>query len=306
MTDEDILKPGDEIRVIAPSYYEEPEDEPRNKLSIQHLEGLGFKVTFGKHLDENYHLGTATADHRVADLHDAISDKNVKLIMAYSGGWSANELLPKINWDLLKANPKPLIGYSDITVLLNAIYAKTGQVGYLGPDFGFFGKTKSLQYTVESFKEVFMQAHPVELKPSQTWKVLQNGDAEGVLLGGNLNTFHLLQGTEYQPQFDKPFILAVEDDDESGKLTARYFSRRVESILQLPNVRQNLRGVIIGRFLPASEFSTSDLAEVIKSKQLGDTPVMAEVDFGHNTPMLVLPIGGTVRMSTSDSTLTIV
>jgi len=69
-----LLKPGDEIRVIAPSFYKEPGDEPRNKLSMQHLEGLGFKVTFSKHVDEQYHLGTATVEHRIADLHDAISD----------------------------------------------------------------------------------------------------------------------------------------------------------------------------------------------------------------------------------------
>lgn len=306
MTAEKVLKPGDEIRVIAPSYYQEPEDEPRNKRSRQHLEGLGLKVTFGKHLNEQYHLGTATVEHRIADLHDAIADKDVKLIMAYSGGWSANELLPKIDWDLLKANPKPLIGYSDNTVLLNAIYTKTGQAGYLGPDFGSFGKTESLQYTSENFAKVLCQVLPVELKPSRTWKVLHDGNAEGVLLGGNFNTFHLLQGTDYQPQFDKPFILAAEDDDESGKLTARYFSRRLESILQLPGARQNLQGIIIGRFLPGSEFNTSDLAEIIKSKQLGDIPVIAEVDFGHTDSLLTLPIGGMLRMSADDNTLTVV
>ena len=113
-----ILKPGDEIRVIAPSYFKEPEDEPRDKCSIQQLESMGFRVSYSKYVDEHYHLGTAKVEHRVSDLHDAVSDKTVKLIMAHSGGWSTNEMLPKIDWDLLKANPKPLIGYSDLTVLI--------------------------------------------------------------------------------------------------------------------------------------------------------------------------------------------
>ena len=300
---------GTEIRVIAPSYRREPGDKQRNERAAQRLGSYGYTVTFGRHIDANYQLGTAEASDRVTDLHEAFTDPNVKIVMAHSGGWSANELLPLIDWELVRMNSKPLIGFSDITVLLNAIYAKTGIVSYLGPNFGSFGLANSWQYTLDVFDAVMRQEMPLELKPSTMWgeatgdqyptqglQVLQEGEAEAILLGGNFNTFHLLQGTEYQPAFSQPFILVAEDDDESGELTARYFSRGLESILQLPNVRKNLKGIVIGRFLPASKFSLATLAGIIASKQLGSIPVVAEADFGHTMPILTLPIGGTLRV----------
>ncbi|MGH7882649.1 MAG: LD-carboxypeptidase, partial [Candidatus Dormibacteraceae bacterium] len=146
-TQAEATKPVNEIRVIAPSYYWEPGFEERDGRAKERLEGLGYKVTFGQRLASHYHLGTARVEDRIADFHKAVSDENVKIILAYSGGWSANEMLPLIDWDLVKANPKPLVGYSDITVLLNAIYAKTGNIGLLGPDYGALGKETQWQYT---------------------------------------------------------------------------------------------------------------------------------------------------------------
>jgi muramoyltetrapeptide carboxypeptidase LdcA involved in peptidoglycan recycling len=310
MTSDTSLKPGDEIRIIAPSLSREPGYEQRDERAKQRLESLGYSVTFSTNIDSQYHLGTAAAEDRAKDFHNAFADKNVKAIMAYSGGWAANELLPLIDWDLVRANPKPLIGFSDITVLVNALYAQAGTVSYLGPGFGTIGEIASWQYTLENFNNVVQHKLPFEIKPSEKWsasdeqhyqatdwQVLQEGEAEAVLIGGNFNTFHLLQGTEYQPQFNQPFILMAEDDDESGKLTPRYFSRRLESILQLPEVRKNLKGIIIGRFLPSCHFSSADLKEVIASKQLGNIPIVAGVDFGHTLPILTLPVGGVLMLS---------
>lgn len=304
-----------EVRVIAPSFGWEPGYEARDDKAKTRLEQLGYKVTFGEHLAAQFHLGTAEVEKRVADFHATFADPNVAVIMTYSGGWSANELLPLIDWDLVAANPKPLVGYSDITVLVNAIYAKTGAVGYLGPCLGTFGFDVAWEYMLENFRAVVQHNGPVELQPSPTWSnssneaaqssggwtVLQPGEAEARLLGGNLNTFHLLQGTEYQPKFDEPYVLLLEDDDESGALTPRYFSRRVESILQLPGARENLRGVLIGRFLPASKFPLSDLAKIIDYKQLSDVPVIAEMDFGHTLPIMTMPIGRTIRISANSA-----
>ena len=305
------LKKGDEIRVIAPSFSRSSRQNQRPaQRAKERLESLGYKVTFGKYLTSQYHLGTAKIENRVEDFNNAFADKNVKAVMAFTGGWSANELLPKIDWELVKANPKPLIGFSDITVLLNAIYAKSGIVGYLGPNFSTFGRMTSWQYTLDSFNSVLQQKTPIKLIRSKqwsvrtskryktrAWKVLQQGEAEAILLGGNLGTFYLLQGTEYQPSFDEPFILAAEDDDESGKQTAREFSRRLESILQLPNVRKNLQGVIIGRFQPNSRVTMPELASIIESKALGNIPVVAGIDFGHTLPILTLPIGGRLKLT---------
>lgn len=306
------LSTGDEIRIIAPSFGRLGQKEQRNlERARKRLESLGYKVTFSKYFDEQFHLGTAKSISRAEDFNNAYKDKNVKAIMALNGGWSANEILTLIDWDVVKSNPKPLIGYSDITVLVNAVYAKTGIKNFLGPNFLTLGYMTSWEYTLNSLQKILSQDYPLLLKSSKEWgskpsrkfktkpwKVVQPGNAEGVLIGGNLGSFYLLQGTEYQPRFDKPFILVVEDDDESGKYTPQEFSRRLESILQLPNARTNIQGLLIGRFQPNSKFSSNKLSKIIKSKDLKDIPIIANMDFGHTRPILTLPIGGKVKLAT--------
>jgi muramoyltetrapeptide carboxypeptidase len=303
------LKSGDEIRVIAPSRSQGSGKSRQYDRAKQRLESLGYKVTFSKNTKSTFHLGTATAEQRASDFNDAFADKNVKAVMAAHGGWSANEILPLIDWQLVAANPKPVIGFSDITVLLNGIYAKTGNTGYLSANFSTLGVMTSWQYTLDNLNAVLTQESPINLNRSRewgeyksdrfktkAWKILSKGEAEATLLGGNLGTLYLLQGTEYQPKFDKPFIFALEDDDEAGKYTAREVSRRFESLLQLPGFRKNLRGLIIGRFQPDSKVKNSEISSIVSAKQLGYIPVIAGVDFGHTLPILTLPIGGTVRL----------
>lgn len=305
------LQPGDEIRIIAPSQSRRPNQKSQYRRAQERLEGLGYKVSFGENVASVYNFGTATAQQRANDFNEAFGNKNVKAVMASNGGWSANEILPLINWEIVKANPKPLIGFSDITVLLNAIYAKTGNIGYLGPNFGTLGYMQSWQYTLNYFEAMLQQKLPLTLSRSKewsswksdqfktkVWKVLAKGEAEAILLGGNLGTLYLLQGTEYQPKFDEPFIFALEDDDEAGKYTAREVCRRFESLLQLPNFRQNMCGLIIGRFQPNSKVSERDIASIVASKDLGNIPIISGVDFGHTLPMVTLPIGGIIRLST--------
>jgi len=136
------------------------------------------------------------------------------------------------------------------------------------------------------------------------WTVLQEGEAEGVLLGGNLGTFYLLQGTECQPAFNKPFILAMEEDNQSGDYTAHEFARHLESILQLPNARKNLRGMLIGRFESGGLVADKLVHEIIATKNIR-VPVVANMDFGHTIPMLSLPIGGHIKMSALSNGITI-
>lgn len=304
------LQPGNEIRVIAPSSSKRNGQKRQYERAQERLEALGYKVTFGNSISKILHQGTARAEDRASDLNQAYADKSVKAVIAMHGGWAANEILPFIDWKTVTANPKPLIGFSDITILLNAIYAKTGVVTYLGPNFASVGYMRSWQYTIESLSAA-LRCETQELKASRLWgvgkekkgrrtkpwKVLQAGAAQATLLGGNAGTLYLLQGTEYLPSFDKNFILAFEDDEQSGKYTAREFSRRLESLLQIPNVRDNIQGILIGRFQPSSKFTDSELESIIASKRLKNIPVISGIDFGHTLPMLTLPIGGTVNIN---------
>lgn len=309
------LRDGSEIRVIAPSQSKKAKQAQNYERAEKRLKSLGYAVSFGKNDESVHHLGTAKAQYRASDINDAYADKNVEAIMAIDGGWSANEVLPLIDWGLVRNNPKPLIGFSDITVLLNGIYAKTGNIGILGPNFGTIGRMQSWQYTLENLNRILRQEFPVSLIRSRQWGekgsdrfktkpwwIISKGTAEGVLLGGNLGTFYLLQGTEYQPRFDKPFILALEDDDEAGIYTTQEVSRRLESILQLPGLKVNLAGIIIGRFQPGSRVTKNKLVSLLESKQLGNIPIIGNVDFGHTLPMTTLMVGGKVQINTDGDT----
>lgn len=309
------LQQGDEIRIIAPSSAWNPERIKQYERAKKNLEKLGFKVTYGKFLKPATHLDAVSAELRAKDFHDAYRDTSVKAIMALTGGWLANSLLPYMDWGLIKANPKPFIGYSDITVFLNAIYAKTGNVGYLGPNLGTFSIRHGAEYTAENFCNALCGSKPIVLKqserwgeynkrrdyPTQPWEVIQPGKASGTLIGGNIATLYLLQGTEYYPTFKEDTVLLVEDDDEAGEYGAREFDRRLESLLQQPNARKYIKAVIIGRFQTASKISTSTVRKIIRSKNLANIPVVANVDFGHTQPLLTLPIGGRMTVSASDS-----
>lgn len=147
------LKKGDEIRVIAPSRSMTILREDCIKIAVERLEKEGFKVTFGKNVmdcfDKNYVCGSI--EKRVKDLEEAFSDKNVKAILTVIGGFNSNQILPYINYDIIKENPKIICGYSDITILLDAIYTKTGLVTYYGPHFSSFGMKKGFEYTLEYF-----------------------------------------------------------------------------------------------------------------------------------------------------------
>ena len=122
------LQPGDEIRVIAPARSLGIISPENREIATKRLEELGFTVSFSDHVEEQDEFDSSSLQSRIADLHAAFEDKNVKGMFTVIGGFNSNQLLKYIDYDLIKKNPKILCGYSDITALSNAIYAKTGMV----------------------------------------------------------------------------------------------------------------------------------------------------------------------------------
>lgn len=307
------LKHGDEIRIIAPSRSMKILSEDGIKLAKERLEDLGFVVTFGKHVEESDLQNSSSIEQRIEDLHDAFTDKNVKGILTVIGGFNSNELLPYIDYELLKANPKILCGYSDITALANAITKKCGFITYSGPHFSSFQMTGLQDYQTAYFQKCLMNNEPYQLQPSAkwsddawyldqenrvyentNWKVYSEGSTMGRLIGGNLCTLNLLQGTEYMPDL-KDRILFVEDDELTIPET---FARDLTSLLQ---VSGSIKGLLIGRFQRASKMTEEQLHFILdKHPQLKNIPVIYDMDFGHTQPMMTLPIGGEISIDTQD------
>jgi muramoyltetrapeptide carboxypeptidase len=303
------LKKGDEVRIIATSISMKIVKKQDVKYAVAVLESLGLVVTFGKHVNICDDFESSPVDKRLEDLHDAFMDKNVKMILPVIGGFNCNQLLKLIDYDLIKNNPKFLTGFSDTTALQNAIYAKTGLVTFQAPAFSDFGKIRNNEYTLEYFKKCFFEDSIIEAIPSKycddskwyeeqnnyrltknkgPW-IIQEGDAKGTIIGGNLCTLNLLQGTEFMPQLVKNTILLIEDDFESQM---EHFDRDLVSLIQQPKF-ENVKAILIGRFQNDSNSSLDLITQMIKSKaELKNMPVIANLDFGHTYPFFSFPIGG--------------
>ena len=135
----DKICEGDEIRVISPARSMSIISKETQNISKERFEQMKLKVSYSKHISEIDDFRSSSVSSRVEDFHDAFLDKNVKAILTTIGGFNSNQLLKYIDFDLIKKNPKILCGYSDITVLSNAIFAKTGLVAYSGPHYSTFG-----------------------------------------------------------------------------------------------------------------------------------------------------------------------
>ncbi len=306
------LKRGDEIRIIAPSTSMGILSEELQKISLGRLTSLGFKVTFGGHIGEMNEFESSPISQRIEDMHAAFLDKNVKAVLTVIGGFNSNQLLNYIDFGVIRKNPKIFCGFSDITALQNAILKKSSLVSYSGPAYVTFGQKKGLEYTLEYFKKCVIEDKPFEVLPSPEFRderwykdqehahfiknkgyyVINSGFGTGTIIGGNLCTLNLLQGTDYMPDL-KNSIVFIEDDSESKP---QNFDRDLQSLIMQEGF-EKVQGLVIGRFQKASKMTREKLIRIIKTKkELKDIPVIADVDFGHTTPMITFPIGGKVEI----------
>lgn len=291
------LQYGDEIRVIAPSSSLERVRKEIYDKALSYLTAQGFKVTFSKNCRETNEFLSSKIESRVADIHEAFADKNVKMIITCIGGFNVNQILPHLDYALIKANPKIICGYSDITALLNAIYTKTGLVTYHGPHFSTFGFDIESEYTRSYFYDCIMRSNEIAIKPSKASKeyfVIQEGACEGNIVGGNLCTLNLLQGTPYMPDLSEK-ILFIEDDNIMGDYFVYEFDRNLQSLLQVCGA-DTIKGIVFGRFDDSCKLNSEVIIKIIKDKVSSDIPVIFGVDFGHIFPMITFPIGGKVKL----------
>lgn len=292
------LKPGDEIRVVAPSRSQAIIWEHAHHHAMDFWMNSGFKLTFSKNCRELDKYQSSSIASRVEDLHEAFRDPHVKMIITSVGGFNANQLLTYLDYDLITKNPKILCGYSDITILLNAIYAKTGLVTYCGPHYSTFGFNSEPKYTREAFLNCLTKDEPLHIIPSETagqYYILQEGMCEGAVIGGNLCTVNLLQGTQYMPDIHNK-VLFIEDDNIMGNYFSYEFERNLQSLLQIEGA-DTIKGIVFGRFEESCGMTLERITDIIRDKLPAGIPVIFGVDFGHIFPIITFPIGGIVKIS---------
>ncbi|MBE6452322.1 MAG: LD-carboxypeptidase [Alphaproteobacteria bacterium] len=311
------LQSGDEIRIIAPSTGIKIIRADCRQIAKQRFEAMGLKVSFGQNtIDDNFDmLGSSEIEKRASDINDAFKDKNIKAIFTIIGGFNSNQVLPFLDYDLIKNNPKIICGFSDITALLNGIYAQTGLIGFYGPHYSSIGMLKGCEYTIDYLQQIlfsrsanivpsnewsddlwFLDQEKREFIKNDGWWIINDGIAKGELAGGNLSTYILLQGTPYRPQFSKDTILMIEECNYS-LADDKEFLRQLQSIAQRTDF-SNIKALLIGRFQKNSGISREKLEFILKNiPQLKGLPIIANIDFGHTTPIATLPIGGNCEVT---------
>ena len=286
------LRLGDEVRVVAPSRNLTEVRQDVHHHAVDFWRKEGFNLAFSKNSREIGKFHSSSIASRVEDIHEAFSDPNVKMVITCLGGFNCNQLLRHLDYDLIAKNPKILCGFSDITALHNAVYAKTGLVTYHGPHYGTFAFDREAEYTRKAFFDCVMK------------DTIQEGTCEGTIIGGNLCTLNLLQGTPYMPDIRNK-VLFLEDDNIMGDYFCYEFDRNLESLLQVEGA-DTIKGIIFGRFDDSCGLTVETITDIIRDKVPSHIPVIFGADFGHVFPMITFPIGGSVRIRANQDKVEIV
>lgn len=279
------MKKGDVLGVAAPS---SPFDDILFQQGVSTLKAMGFEVLMPEGIFEKDGFLAGDDTLRAAVLHDLFVNPKVRGIVCARGGYGSMRLLPLLDFDLIAANPKPLIGFSDATALLEAIHERTGLVCYHGPVVTSLAKTDGPGLT--GFEDILKEGVWTMECPEGT--VIREGAAEGPLKGGNLTTLCHLTGTAFAPQLDES-ILMLEDVGE-----APYRIDRMLTQMRMAGLFDRVRAVVAGRFDRCGE--ARDIEEVFR-RAFRDVhvPLVLGFPFGHGSENLPFPVGGWARFDTN-------
>lgn len=292
-----LLKKGDTIGLAAPAG---PIEEDVLRQGLQLLRDCGIKkVRYATDIcrRENYLAGTD--QRRLEELHQLWDDDEVKAIIAVRGGYGCARLLPRLNFDLIRRKPKILIGFSDLTILLNAISRQTGLVTFHGPMLSTLVRDgrEALESTLNE-----LTVHAQQRLKIKGLEILRPGQAQGLLIGGNLACLAQLLATPYEPAWDNTILLLEEINEPAYRVD------RLLTQLSLAGRLDSLAGIILGDFLDSDGHTISGL-DLIWQRLLDLTPetipIWANFPSGHGRRNLLLPIGRTVNMDSSSATLSL-
>ena len=265
----------------------------KNKLDIavNNLKNLGYNIKLSKNIyDTNRYLAGNDED-KIEELHQFFEDSEIDMIMCARGGYGAIRLINKIDYDLIKNNPKPFIGFSDVTALLLMIYKKTGMVTYHGPmacsDFGDLTPPPDPLLKGEGMMFSWcnlLKALEEEKLEFEGKKIYKGGEAQGVIWGGNLATVVSLCGLDFFP--DEDFIFFAEDLNEHVYKIDRMF----QQLINIEQFKNKCKGLVLGDFLDVD--NQEWLEEYFEELAFRlDIPVVGGFKITHNKEKITIPIG---------------
>ena len=303
------LRPGMTVGLVTPAS-NVPEDQELH-AAMDLVRSLGFSAEPAANLFSRTQYLAGTDQQRADDLNAMFADTDIDAIFCVRGGYGSGRLLRYLDYDMIAANPKVIMGYSDITSILNAIYLRTGLVTFHGPIAG--GNFSN--YTYEQYKKVLIEPTQIarigeppefETRPGVVdWKnrltTIVSGVAEGHLVGGNLSLMVTLLGTPFEPQFEGA-ILFLEDVDEPP-----YSVDRMLTHLWMAGKLEQVAGIVLGKFTDDGyDSNTFSMEEVLRDRlePLG-IPTLRGAMIGHIEDKTVVPLGVRARLDADAGALTL-
>lgn len=297
------LRPGDTIGIVSPSSYKAYE---ALQSGLEKVKQRGYNLEFGEHAFDQRGYLAGEDHHRADDLNAMFARPDVQAILCTRGGYGASRILDLIDWDIIRANPKPLIGYSDITSLHLAFLRHTEMVVYYAPMIITLSREIS-PLAIANMFDILEKPEPLGTYDTCEGQVqtLVPGVVEGELTGGCLCLISAACGTPEQIHAQGK-ILALEDVDE-----APYAVDRMLTQLKRCGVLEQAAGFVIGE-ITNWEKQVSDPSETLTIEQIWQDiivplgkPAIIGFPFGHVTHPLTLPLGVKVRLDATAGTLTL-
>lgn len=299
------LEPGDIIGVISPASPPYGEKRQQYEKGINYLKENGYRVLEGQHVLNEHGYLAGTDQERLYDLNEMFGNPEVKAIFCSRGGYGTPRIIAKVNYDMIRRNPKIFVGYSDITSLQLAIFAQTGLISYSGPMIAVEMGKGLHPFTEDYFWRTLTLGETMCLDAKQTDYepiIYKGGSAEGILLGGCFSLINPLIGSPFLPDFTNA-ILFLEDTGESIYAIDRLFAQ-----MRLSGLLNEINGIVLGQFLDTEQKNTGEPSltfEQVIHDYTGDLgiPVLGNFPYGHGDVKFTLPLGSTVRLDCDNAVL---
>ena len=288
------LKKGDTIAVIAPSNAVNEDDIKFLKETEKKFNKYGINVIYGKNIYSNTLGYGATPREKANDLNEAFENKNVQAIFCAKGGENSNTTFEYIDYEMIKKNPKIFCGFSDATFLLNMIYQKTGLVTFHGSTFKAISDWDSKIVFEDIINKMINRSTSLNMNP-EMFKMIKDGTAEGILIGGNLSCIREMVCGAYSIDF-KDKILFIED---LGEESNPKFESNFLYYMKQNKVFEKIKGLWIGNYEHESKIKLEKIVlDVLENNY--NFPIIKSNNFGHIAEKQVIPIGVKAKIDTEN------
>ncbi len=298
------LQIGDTIGLVTPG---SPITKEQLTDTVKKLKRLGFNSYYEKTVLSEYGYMAGKDDERASELMGMFTNNNVDGIMCVRGGYSSIRILNKLNYDLIKQNPKVFIGYSDITALLTAIFEKTGLITFHGP----LGVSKFTDFTVKCFKKVlmypshrykypYMREPGTDFNPEFDIYTINAGKARGELIGGNLSVLTSMIGSDFEPDFENKIVYIEEIEEKTYRI-----DKMLYHLLYATNLKK-AAGIVFGVF---NKCNINDEPRLTLKQAINDLfnpldiPISYGFPFGHIDTIITIPTGVMAKFNSKSNKL---